>query len=80
MKKWAQLCPIEREPRPAVGGVGARCAKRYNCNTPNQAAARELGKAELSDRAGVMQPLPPKVSTIVDTEPQARWSPTSRFN
>ena len=46
----------------------------------NQAAARELGKAELSDRAGVMQPLPPKVSTIVDTELQARWSPTSRFN
>ena len=33
-EKWAQLCPIEHEPRPAVGGVGARCAKRYNCNTP----------------------------------------------
>ena len=43
-EKWAQLCPIEREPRPPVGGVAERCAQRYNCNAPQSGSGPELAR------------------------------------
>ena len=61
---------MAREPRPAVGGGGARCKKRYNCNTSqrgNGPGTEQGGTVRL-----VVQPLPPKVSTIVDTKPSSR--------
>ena len=53
--------------------ASAQVAKSVTIVTlPNKATAWELSKAEPADRAGVIKPLTPKVSTIVDTESQAR--------
>ena len=43
----------------------------------NERAARELGKAEPADPAGLVKSLPPKVSTIVDTDRRRLNHPVS---
>ena len=53
--------------------ASAQVAKSVTIVTlPNKATARELSKTEPSGHAGVMKPLPPEVSTMVDTAPPSR--------